>query len=147
MIRLRTRLTGVRQLQRSLDRVEDLLRSPLQRTYDEVAQSLVNVTRDAFERRFDPQRGARRWKRKVDGTPATLVRSGRMRRDLTNKRVWQLLGPKKLIFNPARVAFYWRFHQEGTKTLPRRGMLPSQRMVEKILTEALTKEAQRRWRG
>lgn len=147
MIRFRARLAGVQPMQDRLSRVEHLYRSPMQLAYDEVSRALAAITQDAFSRRYDPQRGLRRWKRKVDGTPATLVRSGRLRRGITNPRVWQLKGPKRLFFNPARVAPYWRFHQQGTKNMPRRGMLPSQRMVEKVLAEALTKEAQRRWRG
>ena len=104
------------------------------------------MVKNAFQRRFDPQRGARRWKRKVDGSPATLIRTGRMFRALTSPQAWQQLGPKKMMFNPSRSAFYWRFHQEGTRTLPRRGVLPAVKNVDALMRRVFGRELEIRWR-
>lgn len=146
MIRFRAHKSGFRETQRSLERVGRLCRDPMRIMHDRLSRGLSDMIVDAFRRRYDPQRGGRRWKRKVDGSPATLIRTGRMFRVLTRTQAWQLLGPKKMIFNPGRSAHYWRFHQEGTRTLPRRGMMPARSRVTALVEREFDRELEVRWR-
>ena len=145
MIRFKTQKRGFREMRQSLDRVGQFVRSPVQIMFERLSRGLSGLIVDAFQKRYDPQRGARRWRRKVDGSPATLIRTGRMFRSLTRTQAWQLLGPKKMQFNPGRSAHYWRFHQSGTRNLPRRGMLPAQRAVERLVEREFDRELEVRW--
>ena len=146
MIRFRVKKSGFGPMQNSLRRVRELSSDPVEIMFERLSRGLSGLILDAFQKRYDPQRGARRWRRKVDGTPATLIRTGRMFRSLTRVQAWQRLGPRKMIFNPGRSAFYWRFHQTGTRTLPRRGMLPAQRAVERLVEREFDRELEIRWR-
>ena len=146
MIRFRTKKSGFGPMKNSLRRVRELSRDPVEIMFERLTRGLSGLIVDAFQKRYDPQRGARRWRRKVDGSPATLIRTGRMFRSLTRIQAWQLQGPRKMRFNPGRTAFYWRFHQEGTRTLPRRGMLPANRAVETLVQREFDRELEIRWR-
>lgn len=145
MIRFRTKTEGFRETRRALQDVREYIREPMRFSYGNLARLLSREIKEAFRGRYNPQQGRRRWRRKVDGTPARLIRTGRMFRAVTRQQVWQRRGDKKIVFNPSRSVFYWRFHQFGTRNLPVRGFLPARRRVTELVTQEMEHQVEVRW--
>ena len=73
---------------------------------DFAGEELVNVSRQAFKDRADPETG-KKWKDKVDGSPATLVKSGSMFRNM----IYEAFSDGSAIIGNPKI--YSRAHNKG----------------------------------
>jgi phage gpG-like protein len=114
MIRLKADLRALRELRRKVGRDAVLMR----RITKSVAEELLGLVQDGFRSETDP--AGRRWERKKrpDGRQVLVGKTARLRRG------WHVekMGRTSVTIAPA--VDYADFHQQGTKRMVARKMVP-----------------------